>query len=84
MKLEAGSLKILKKVDDTQPCRKTQQKDNKKAIAKPKAKKESKKTLKMLPGQVPAILFSKFSASSQISSRLRRKPLILSVWRKIQ
>lgn len=57
MKLEGASLKMLKKVDDTQLCRKPCQHKSNKPIAKPKAKRDSKKTLKMLPGQVPAILF---------------------------
>lgn len=59
MKIESTGLKMLKKVDDTTVSKASKSTKTGKPVTKAKAKRESKKTLKMLPGQVPAILFSK-------------------------
>ena len=57
--MDSNNLKMLKKVDDTLKKAKAQNNKAKKPIAKPNSKKQSKKVLKLLPGQVPIILFSK-------------------------
>lgn len=59
MKSETHHLKMLKKVDDTIPNKNKTKNNSSKPITKAKAKRQSKKTLKLLPGQVSAILFSK-------------------------
>lgn len=59
MKLETHHLKMLKKVDDTIQNKKQSKNSSSKLIVKEKAKRESKKALKLLPGQVSVILFSK-------------------------
>ena len=82
MKPEAQHLKKLKKVDDTSQTQKKNKGNPNKPIAKPKAKRQSKKTLKLLPGQVSAILFSKSLPLSPISERAKIRASNFYAWMK--